>query len=196
LSVRGWFAGTIAALVVASLAAATAPAERRFRFLLRPIAKAPQPRFPLEETAVVRPNDIAVVLERAGLWWIRYSAQSDRQRCELQEHVELHDLSRKMVETMTLDGPLPDCVPADGAPPPAAKSSAPMAPAIAEIVTGALKDAAAVQPFAHIAYTRLAPLVPGKTAGPPRLAFYRVNPLAIDCDADARHGAPCPADPR
>ena len=188
MSARRLLVGTIVVAIAASVAAGTTPGERRLRFLLHP--KAPQ-KVELEETAVVRPTDIDIVLEQPGKWWMRYSAQTNHQRCELHEQVELHDLSRDVMKTMNLDGPLLDCVRVGGGPSEAAKASDAMPDDIAAIVSGPLADAAVVQPFARIPFRRLAPLVPGPKPAP-RLAMYRVEPTEIDCDADSRHGTPCP----
>ena len=180
-------------VVAAATVAATARFdEKRFHFVLQPVDATARSQVTMEESAIVRPRDINVILEQTGVWWMRYYAKSDHDRCELHEQVEMHDLERNIVEKMAIEGPLPDCVAIGVGSPTVPKTSpAPMPSSIASVVAGPLACAAAVQPFARVAYTRLAPLVPGGAPPLQTVAHYRAEHIEIDCDNDAHHGVPC-----
>lgn len=200
----------LVAVLFSNLAAAGAPAEKRFhyRFLPNPAPAADDPRI-VRATAIVRAGEFELIVDFGRRSWLIYTAQADRVHCRNQERIELAG-SEASRSALLVDSPLGDCAIGTAEPTTtvraggqvfilgnerwktggAAALDEALGPQLRRILNGPIAALATLNPYVGILCKRMA-LVFGTDCDTPPDGTYTVNVLPVDCAFDARHGEPC-----
>jgi hypothetical protein len=161
-------------------AATGAAAERRLRYAFTPVAGSDAK--PAGAMTIVRPHDLAIVVDLGDHTSLTYIAKSDHERCMTEERIRV-TAGNETPATIIADRALPDCGhPITGAPHVSlqrgsrtieidsakwasfgveAIAEEDLGAAIAAMIRGPLVQLAAVNQFIHLAGSRIAPLLIG-----------------------------------
>ena len=208
-------AALLPALLVQSLAsdAGAQETEKRFhyRFLPVPAPLRDDPRI-VRATAIVKRSDFKLIVDFGRRSWLIYDVQADRAHCTNHERIE-YGPGDPSHSALLVDSPIADCVAGTMAPALTSvragartftlgseqwKAHGPAAldeesgPEMAKAIKSLIPVLAALNPYVRILCNRMAPLYGLRCDGShPAEAAYTVSPIPVDCEFDARRGAPC-----